>query len=59
MKFEEAVSGTRYGLRHNPKDFYPNSFNVETEGRRLVVVGIAKRHIRKRFRIVAVIKRAR
>lgn len=56
MKLQEIERDYRVGFRHNPKHFYPNSFNVETEGRRLVLVAVVKRHLRKRIRIVGILK---
>jgi hypothetical protein len=46
-------------LRHNPEHFYPSSFAVEQSDKHLVVVAVVKRHIRKNFRIVGVLKRRR
>lgn len=59
MNFKEIERDYVVGLRHNPDEFYPNSFRVEAEGRRLVVVGVVKRHIKKHYRIVGIIKRNR
>ena len=36
--------------------FYPNSFRVEKEGRKLLLVGRVKKHLRKGFRVVGVLK---
>jgi hypothetical protein len=55
-EIEYEYKDYRVGLRHSPDDFYPNSFHVETEGRRLIIVAVAKKHIRKKFRIVGVLK---
>lgn len=56
MRFNEATKGFRVGLRHNPRHFQTNSFRVETEGNRLVLVAVVKRKMRKRFRIVGILK---
>lgn len=53
---ENRYEEYRVALRHNPDDFYPNTFDVETEGQRLVLVAVAKKHIRKRYRIVGILK---
>lgn len=47
------------GFRHSPRHFKGNSFKVESDGVRLVVVGTVKPHIKKRYRVVGVIKRGR
>lgn len=56
MRLVQATQGHRPAYVHNPKDFYPNSFRVEVEGRRLILVGVVKRHLKKNFRIVAILK---
>lgn len=56
MRLDQILRDYRPGYIHNPDEFYPNSFRVETEGRRLVLVAVVKRHIKKRYRIVAVLK---
>lgn len=57
MKLEDATDGYHVGYRHNPKQFYPNSFQVEYCDGKLVLVGRVKRHIGKKFRIVGILKR--
>lgn len=42
--------------RHNPKHFYGNSFAVEHTEKRLLLVAVVKRHVRKRFRVVGVLR---
>jgi hypothetical protein len=59
MNLQELQRMYKIGFRHNPKHFYGNSFRVEPEENRLVVVGTVKRHVRKRFRIVGVVKEVR
>lgn len=44
---------------HNPKHFYPNSFEIEVTGPRVILVGRVKRHLRKGYRKVAVLKKRR
>lgn len=56
MRLYEVLRDYRLAPRHNTKHFYPNSFNVEIQDRRLVLVGIVKRHIKKRYRIVGILK---
>lgn len=56
MKLNQVLAKYEASYRHNPDQFYPDSFNVETEGKQLVLVGVAKRHIRKRFRVVAILR---
>lgn len=56
MKFRDIASKYKVGLRHNPKHFYTNSFRIELDGSRLVIVAVPKKHLRKRFRIVGFIK---
>lgn len=56
MYLSQIEKDFELGLRHNPEHFYPKSFKIEYEGERLLLVGVAKRHIGKRFRIVAVLK---
>lgn len=46
----------RVGFRHNPNQFYPNSFRVEGSEKRLLLVAVVKRHVGKNFRIVGVLK---
>lgn len=56
MRLKDVEIEYRVGYRHNPKQFYGNSFRVENEGRRLVLVGVVKRHVGKRYRIVGILK---
>lgn len=56
MHLAEIQAKYRLAKRHNPDDFYPNTFRVETEGSRLVLVGVVKRHLKKRYRIVGILK---
>lgn len=56
MRLDEVQKYYRIAYRHNPKHFYPNSFQVESGERSLVLVAVVKRHVKKRFRIVGVLK---
>lgn len=56
MKLTEIEANYKVGYRHSPKHFLPGTFQVEREGKRLVLVAIVKRHVGKRFRIVGVLK---
>ncbi len=56
MRYDQVLKSYRVGLRHNPKHFYANSFQIERQERRLVLVAVVKRHVGKRFRIVGVLK---
>lgn len=56
MKLKDIQAKYKIGLRHNPDHFYPNTFEIETEGRRLILVAVAKKHIQKRLRIVGILK---
>lgn len=59
MKLREIqfeYSEYRLALRHNPDDFYPNTFGVEIEGPRLILVAVPKKHKRKRYRVVGILK---
>lgn len=56
-KLKDIEEEWELGYRHSPKHFYPNSFSLEGGPGRLYVVGITKRHIKKNYRIVAVVKR--
>jgi hypothetical protein len=56
MHLSEIEKNYDIGFRHNPSHFYPNSFQVEHQERRLVLVAVVKRHIKKRYRIVGVLK---
>lgn len=55
----EILRHYEVGFRHSPKHFYPNSFQVEMEQRRLVLVARVKRHVGKNFRIVGVVRRVK
>lgn len=59
LRLNRILQDYDIGFRHNPKQFYPNSFRVEMEERRLVLVAVAKKHLGKRFRIVGVVKERR
>ena len=59
MNLKELMHHYDIGFRHNPKQFYGNSFQVERHEKQLVVVGVAKKHLKKRFRIVGVVKGVR
>jgi hypothetical protein len=56
VKYKDITAVYRVALRHNPDHFYPNTFEIETEGHRLVLVAVAKKHLKKRLRIVGVLK---
>jgi hypothetical protein len=56
MRVKQIAEQYHISYRHNPKQFVRNSFQVETEGDRLVLVAVVKRHIKKRFRIVGILK---
>lgn len=56
MYLHEVLREYRLAQRHNPGHFYPRSFNVEKIDNRLVLVGVTKRHIGKRFRVVGILK---
>lgn len=56
MKLSQIQEDYRICTVHNPKQFYPNSFQVAKEGGRVILIGRVKRHIRKSFRIVAILK---
>lgn len=56
MRYDQATRGYKVGLIHDPGQFYPKSFEIEEDGRRLLLVAVVKRHIKKRFRVVAVLK---
>lgn len=56
MHLTEILRHYEVGYRHNPKQFYPNSFEVECVQRRLVLVAQVKRHVRKNFRVVGILK---
>lgn len=56
MKLDEIKEKYRLGLVHNPNHFYPNSFEIEEDGIRLILTGRVKGHIKKGFRIVAILK---
>lgn len=56
MKLQDACQGFRLCKRHNPKHFYPNSFRVESANGRTVLVGRPKKHLRKNYRIVGILK---
>lgn len=56
MRLADLERDYHVGFRHNPKQFYPNSFRIEVEGRRLILIGAPKRHLHKRFRVVAILK---
>lgn len=59
VRLQRILQDYDIGFRHNPKQFYPNSFRVEMEERRLVLVAKVKRHIKKRFRVVGIVKERR
>lgn len=59
MNLKELLHHYEVGFRHNPKQFYGNTFEVEPQENRLVVVAVAKKHIKKKFRIVGVVKRVK
>jgi hypothetical protein len=59
MRLEALLKEYDVGFRHNPKQFYANSFRVENIDTKLVVVAVVKRYIGKNFRIVGVVKRRR
>ena len=56
MHLSEILRNYDVGFRHSPRHFYPNSFQVEQQERRLVLVAKVKRHMRKNYRIVGVLK---
>lgn len=56
MRLYQILGDYRLAQRHNPKHFYPNSFDIEILENRLVLVGVVKRHVGKRFRIVGILK---
>lgn len=56
MRIDQLEKDYRLAYIHNPKDFYPNSFQIEPAGRRVLVVGKVKKHLRKGFRRVAILK---
>lgn len=59
LHLTEILRRYEVGFRHNPKHFLPNSFVVEREERRLVLVARVKRHVGKNFRIVGIIRRVK
>lgn len=59
MHLTEILRHYDVGFRHNPKQFYPNSFQVEQQQRRLVLVAVVKRHVGKNFRIVGIVRRVK
>ena len=59
MRLSEITKEYRVGYRHNPSHFYSNSFQIEFQDRRLVLVAVVKRHIGKRFRVVGILKEKR
>jgi len=56
MRLDQLPKEYRLACIHNPRHFYPNSFEVEANGPRLLVVGRVKKHLRKGYRLVAVLK---
>lgn len=56
MQLNEILRNYRLAQRHNPKHFYPNTFEIEIKDSRLVLVAVVKRHVRKKFRIVGILK---
>ena len=59
MHLSEITRDYRVAFRHNPKHFYPGSFRIEAENRRLIVVAVVKRHVGKNYRVVGILKRKR
>lgn len=59
MHLSEIIKDYEVGYRHNPKHFYPNSFRIEQQERRLVLVAVVKKHIGKNFKIVGILKEKR
>lgn len=55
-KLQRHYTGYRLATRHNPKHFYPNSFEVQRVGGRLMVVGRVKKHLNKNFQVVGFLK---
>lgn len=56
MRLDQVLKEYRLAPRHNPKHFYPNTFEVELVENRLVLVAVVKKHVGKRFRIVGILK---
>lgn len=58
MFLDQATRGYHVSYIHNPKHFQSNSFDISETERpgHIVLVGRVKRHVRKRFRIVAILK---
>lgn len=59
MRLDQVMriySECRLAQCHNPEHFYPNSFDVQMQDGRLVVVAVPKRRVKKNFRIVGVLK---
>jgi len=57
MRLDQIPKEYRLAVIHNPKQFYPNSFGIEGAGQRLLLVGRVKRHLKKGYRIVGILKR--
>jgi hypothetical protein len=56
LHLSEITKQYEIGFRHSPSHFYPNSFEIERQERRLVLVAVVKRHVGKRFRVVGILK---
>lgn len=56
MRLDQVLKAYHVGYRHSPDHFYPGSFEVESDGKRLILVAVVKRHIKKRYRIVGVLR---
>lgn len=52
----QVLRDYRVAWRHNPRHFYPKSFRIEREGRRLVLTGTVKRRCGKGYRVVGILK---
>lgn len=56
MKLGNVLKKYHAGFLHSPSHFISNSFEIEQDGPRLVLTGRVKRHERKHFRIVAILR---
>lgn len=56
MRYDQIAKKYHVAKIHDPEQFYPNSFAIEPDGHRLLLVAVVKRHVKKRFRIVGILK---